>query len=168
MTRQIHALYEIALEHKDYTAQVLLQWFITEQLEEEKLTGGILERLKMVEGSRAALLILDAELGSRQGDGRRLTTDGAQRSPATRSAAVLEHHGLALGRAQRRAREGAGPALATSRVHAIACERSPRAGSATVNVVPAPTWLRTAISPCIASTRRGRCRGRDPRRRRCA
>jgi len=65
VTAQIHALYEKALEHKDYTAQVLLQWFITEQLEEEKTTGGILERLKMVEGSRAALLILDAELGAR-------------------------------------------------------------------------------------------------------
>lgn len=66
VTAQINALYEIALERKDYTAQVLLQWFITEQLEEEKTTGGILERLKMVEGSRAALLILDSELGSRQ------------------------------------------------------------------------------------------------------
>jgi ferritin len=67
VTAQIHRLYELSLEHKDYTAQVLLQWFISEQLEEEKLTGGILERLKMSEGSRAALLILDAELGSRQG-----------------------------------------------------------------------------------------------------
>jgi len=69
VTAQIHALYELALEHKDYSAQVLLQWFISEQLEEEKLTGGILERLKMVEGSRAALLILDNELGSRSGHG---------------------------------------------------------------------------------------------------
>ncbi|MCW2961993.1 MAG: Ferritin and Dps [Thermoleophilia bacterium] len=68
VTQQIHRLYELSLEHKDYTAQVLLQWFISEQLEEEKLTGGILERLKMVEGSKSALLILDAELGSRQGD----------------------------------------------------------------------------------------------------
>jgi ferritin len=65
VTSQIHALYEVALEHKDYTAQVLLQWFITEQLEEEKTTGGIVERLRMVEGSRAALLILDSELGTR-------------------------------------------------------------------------------------------------------
>lgn len=66
VTSQINALYELALEHKDYTAQVLLQWFISEQLEEEKSTGGIVERLKMVEGSRAALLILDSELGTRQ------------------------------------------------------------------------------------------------------
>jgi len=69
VTSQINALYELALEQKDYTAQVLLQWFISEQLEEEKTTGGILERLKMVEGSRAALLILDSELGSRQEGG---------------------------------------------------------------------------------------------------
>ncbi|MCW2956648.1 MAG: Ferritin and Dps [Thermoleophilia bacterium] len=68
VTQQIHRLYELSLEHRDYTAQVLLQWFISEQLEEEKTTGGILERLKMVEGSKSALLILDAELGSRQGD----------------------------------------------------------------------------------------------------
>ncbi|MEO6867576.1 MAG: ferritin [Gaiellales bacterium] len=68
VTAQINALYELAIEHKDYTAQVLLQWYITEQLEEEKTTGGIVERIKMVEGSRAALLLLDAELGVRQGE----------------------------------------------------------------------------------------------------
>ena len=69
VTSQIHDIYELALEQKDYQAQVLLQWFISEQLEEEKLTGGMVDRLRMVEGSRSALLILDAELGSRQGDG---------------------------------------------------------------------------------------------------
>ena len=68
VTSQIHALYELALQEKDYQAQVLLQWFITEQLEEEKLTGGMVERLRMVEGSRSALLILDSELGGRDGD----------------------------------------------------------------------------------------------------
>ena len=68
VTGQINALYELALEEKDYTAQMLLQWFITEQLEEEKLTGGMVDRLRMVEGSRSALLILDSELGARTGD----------------------------------------------------------------------------------------------------
>lgn len=60
VTAQINELYELALEAKDYQAQMLLQWFISEQLEEEKNTGGMVERLRMVEGSRAALLILDA------------------------------------------------------------------------------------------------------------
>lgn len=66
VTEQIHTLYELALGEKDYPAQMLLQWFITEQIEEEKITSGILERLRMVEGSRSALLILDSELGQRQ------------------------------------------------------------------------------------------------------
>ncbi len=66
VTGQINAIYEAALEARDYQAQVLLQWFISEQLEEEKLTGGMVDRLRMVEGSRSALLILDAELGSRK------------------------------------------------------------------------------------------------------
>lgn len=68
VTSQIHELYEQSVEARDYQAQILLQWFITEQLEEEKNTGGMVERLKMVEGSRAALLILDSELGARTGD----------------------------------------------------------------------------------------------------
>jgi ferritin len=69
VTRQIHELYELALAEKDYQAQILLQWFITEQLEEEKLTGGLVDRIRMVEGSRSALLILDSELGARQAGG---------------------------------------------------------------------------------------------------
>ena len=36
VTASIHNLYEIALKEKDYAAQVMLQWFITEQVEEEK------------------------------------------------------------------------------------------------------------------------------------
>jgi ferritin len=68
VTGQIYDLYELAMQEKDYPTQILLQWFITEQLEEEKSTSGILERLRMVEGSRSALLILDSELSSRQGD----------------------------------------------------------------------------------------------------
>lgn len=68
VTAQINELYELSLQERDYTAQVLLQWFVTEQLEEEKSTGTLVERLKMVEGSRSALLILDSELGNRSGD----------------------------------------------------------------------------------------------------
>lgn len=65
VTRQIYDLYELAVTEKDYPSQILLQWFVNEQLEEEKTASGILERARMVEGSRAALLILDSELGAR-------------------------------------------------------------------------------------------------------
>lgn len=66
VTSQINDIYELALSEKDYPAQVLLQWFISEQVEEESVVGGLVDRLRMVEGSRAALIILDSELGARK------------------------------------------------------------------------------------------------------
>jgi ferritin len=61
----IHRLYEVAVKEKDYPTQALLQWFITEQVEEEKSASQIVEQLKMVGGGGAALLLLDRELGAR-------------------------------------------------------------------------------------------------------
>jgi len=65
VTGHIHDLYELALEEKDYPSQVLLQWFIDEQVEEEKNAGDILDMLKMVEGNAHAVLMLDREYGAR-------------------------------------------------------------------------------------------------------
>jgi len=41
-TRGIHAAYECALETRDYPAQVMLHWFISEQVEEEAWTDKLL------------------------------------------------------------------------------------------------------------------------------
>ena len=68
ITGTINALYEIALEEKDYPAQMELQWFIEEQVEEEENTGGVVELLKMAGDNQGALLILDRELGERSGE----------------------------------------------------------------------------------------------------
>ncbi len=65
VTTAIHALYGSAVDEKDYAAQVFLQWFITEQVEEEKTASQIVETLKMNGDSTAGLLIFDRELGSR-------------------------------------------------------------------------------------------------------
>jgi ferritin len=65
VTGHINDLYALAVEEKDYPSQTLLQWFIDEQVEEEKNAGDILDMLKMVEGNAHALLMLDRELGSR-------------------------------------------------------------------------------------------------------
>jgi ferritin len=61
----INRLYEMAVKEKDYPTQVMLQWFITEQVEEEKTAGGIVEQLKMVGDMPAGLIMLDRQLGSR-------------------------------------------------------------------------------------------------------
>lgn len=67
VTKAIHALYDRAVEEHDYPSQVFLQWFVTEQVEEERMTGQIVETLKMMGDSTASILILDRELGQRGG-----------------------------------------------------------------------------------------------------
>lgn len=65
VTAMINSLYEVALKEHDYATQVHLQWFLTEQVEEEKNAGEIVERLQMAGAQPAALLLLDRELGAR-------------------------------------------------------------------------------------------------------
>jgi ferritin len=65
VTEKINDLYELALKGKDYQTQALLQWFISEQIEEEKSALVLVERLKMVGDDAAALFILDREMGAR-------------------------------------------------------------------------------------------------------
>ena len=65
ITASIHALYEVALQEKDYAAQVLLQWFITEQVEEERNAADIIADLQLIEERGTAVLMLDKQLGKR-------------------------------------------------------------------------------------------------------
>ena len=65
VTKSIHQLYGLALEDKDYPSQVFLEWFVSEQVEEEKTSAHILESLRMIGDNRSALLLMDRELGDR-------------------------------------------------------------------------------------------------------
>ena len=65
VTTRIHLLYEIAVVEKDYPTQVFLQWFVNEQVEEEKHATEILEALKLGGESGSALIMMDKALGSR-------------------------------------------------------------------------------------------------------
>lgn len=66
ITGRINELYDMSVEVGDRPVQVMLQWFITEQMEEEATVGEIVERLKMFGQEGAALLMVDTQLGSRQ------------------------------------------------------------------------------------------------------
>jgi len=68
VTALIYQLYEVALAEKDYAAQVMLHWFIDEQVEEEKNAADIVERIKRIEARDTAVLMLDHDLGKRQAD----------------------------------------------------------------------------------------------------
>jgi ferritin len=65
VTGLINSLYALAVEERDYATQMMLHWFIEEQVEEESTASGILETLKMIGDNSNALLMLDRELGQR-------------------------------------------------------------------------------------------------------
>jgi ferritin len=65
VTASINSLYELALAEKDYPAQVMLQWFINEQVEEEKNAAEIVASLELVEARGTAVLMLDHRLAKR-------------------------------------------------------------------------------------------------------
>ncbi len=61
----IHKLYDQAHRENDYATQSMLQWFVSEQVEEEKTASRILEEVKMVGPSSSALLFLDRHVGKK-------------------------------------------------------------------------------------------------------
>lgn len=65
VSRQIDTLYETAFNEKAFAAVAELQWFLTEQVEEEKTAREIVAKFKMVGNDAASLLDLDRELGAR-------------------------------------------------------------------------------------------------------
>ncbi len=65
VSASITALYELALKHNDYPTQIMLQWFISEQVEEEKNSGEIIALLNKVGDSPVSLMMFDRQLGAR-------------------------------------------------------------------------------------------------------
>ena len=68
VTASINALYEQSVSEKDYPAQVMLQWFINEQVEEEKNAGDLVHRVTAVGSNDNGLMMIDHHLGKRQAD----------------------------------------------------------------------------------------------------
>lgn len=65
VTDLINKLYEVAVDEKDVAAQIFLQWFVTEQVEEEATAGEVFEQLKMIGDKNSELFYLDKELATR-------------------------------------------------------------------------------------------------------
>ena len=62
ITESINSLYEVTVIEKDYTTMNFLQWYITEQLEEENLFNNILDKIKLVGTDKAGMFHIDKEL----------------------------------------------------------------------------------------------------------
>jgi ferritin len=65
VTGRIHGLVKLATTESDFASLAFLQWFVSEQVEEEAQTQLIVEKLKMMGDGNIGLFILDGELGKR-------------------------------------------------------------------------------------------------------
>ena len=61
VTEKIHALMKLAISECDFATQTFLQWFVTEQVEEESTSTLVVEKLRLSGDSHVGLLILDGE-----------------------------------------------------------------------------------------------------------
>ncbi len=68
VTKSIHDLVSLAVDKKDYATKTFLDWFVSEQVEEEATMDGIVNKLKMIGDKGHALLMIDAQLGKREDD----------------------------------------------------------------------------------------------------
>ncbi len=62
VTASINNVVDVCLQEKDYSTHNFMQWYVAEQLEEEALARGILDKLKLIGGDRGALYFFDRDL----------------------------------------------------------------------------------------------------------
>ena len=65
ITKSINDLMDLAIEKKDHATQIFLEWYVTEQIEEEENDNDIILQLKLIGDNPHALLMLDRELNAR-------------------------------------------------------------------------------------------------------
>ena len=65
VTGLINDLVNLARDEKDHATEIFLQWFVTEQVEEEENARDILDKVKLAGDNGAAMLMIDADLSAR-------------------------------------------------------------------------------------------------------
>jgi ferritin len=65
ITRCINDLMDQAVQEKDHATQIFLQWFVTEQIEEEGNDNDIIAKLRLVGDSAHGLMMVDRDLAAR-------------------------------------------------------------------------------------------------------
>jgi ferritin len=65
ITDKINKLVDLSIKEGDHASNAFLQWFVTEQVEEEESVSEIVDQLKLIENERGPLFMLDRELGQR-------------------------------------------------------------------------------------------------------
>ena len=67
VSSEINNLVEICLKEKDYTTHNFLQWYVSEQIEEEALSRRVLDKLRFIGNDKSGLYFFDRDLGGMSG-----------------------------------------------------------------------------------------------------
>lgn len=62
VTSSINEVVDVCLQEKDYSTHNFMQWYVSEQLEEEALARGILDKLRLIGGDKGGLYLFDRDL----------------------------------------------------------------------------------------------------------
>jgi len=65
VTKRINDLVDLAISEKDHATQIFLQWFVTEQVEEEANASEMIDKLKLIKDNPGGLFMMDKELAAR-------------------------------------------------------------------------------------------------------
>lgn len=65
VTHWIYEIYDLAVKERDHATHVFLQWFITEQVEEEKNAQDNVDLIKLIGDDKSALLVLDQDFAKK-------------------------------------------------------------------------------------------------------
>ena len=67
VSAEINKLVDVCLKEKDYTTHNFLQWYVSEQIEEEALARKIMDKLKLIGDDKAGMYIFDRDITSVEG-----------------------------------------------------------------------------------------------------
>jgi ferritin len=68
ITNEINSIVQICLEEKDFTTHNFMQWYVSEQIEEEALIGKVLDKLKLAGDDKGALYMFDSDMEKMEGE----------------------------------------------------------------------------------------------------
>lgn len=64
VTEQINTIIDACLEHKDYNTNNFMQWYVTEQLEEEATARTLLDKLNIIGDDNSGYYLFDRDIES--------------------------------------------------------------------------------------------------------
>lgn len=73
VTNEINKLVEITLKEKDYTTHNFLQWYVSEQIEEEAMARNVVDKLKLIGDDKGGLYFFDRDMSGMAGGGAKET-----------------------------------------------------------------------------------------------